>query len=133
MGSDLPRHPRHPRRRGSLSGPRAVLATVLLVSALVGGAFIACGPPPIGWTGAGRIQTLPAPQGEAGAATMPSADTGADDTSGGDDTSEDAEMDAEMDAEADAEMDAEADAEMEAEPEASTPDSAVDAPKFDGG
>jgi len=131
MGSDLPRHPRPSRRGGSLSGPRVVLATALLLGAFVGGAFIACGPPPIGWTGAGRIQTLPAPQGDTGPATMPADDTGSDDTSSGDDTGEDAEMDAEEDA--DAEMDADADAEMEAEPEASAPDSAVDAPKFDGG
>jgi hypothetical protein len=51
--------------KGRLRRSRQVLA-------VAGGALlgvlgsVACGPPPIGWQGAGRIQTLPAPEGDAG-------------------------------------------------------------------
>jgi hypothetical protein len=37
-------------------------------------AMIACGPPPEGWSGAGRLQTLPALQPDAGGGSVP--DTG---------------------------------------------------------
>jgi hypothetical protein len=72
-----------------------VIAALALTTLLGGAALIACGPPPIGWQGAGRLQTLPAPQSEAGP-TAPVGDTGADDTgeddaddTGADDTSTD--------------------------------------------
>jgi len=73
-----------PQRRRS-----SVAAEIRWVVALVGGAafgglllgatVIACGPPPIGWQGAGRLQTLPSPQPEA---STPSEDTGAADDTG---------------------------------------------------
>jgi hypothetical protein len=69
------------------------------VGGAVGGALvlavtvIACGPPPIGWQGAGRLQTLPSPETDSSAPSMMGTpDTSGDDTgtggddSGGDDT-----------------------------------------------
>lgn len=46
-----------------------------LVLGVLAAAGIACGPPPIGWQGAGRIQTLPAPEGDA-SAPAPAGDSG---------------------------------------------------------
>jgi hypothetical protein len=41
-------------------------------------ATLACGPPPIGWQGAGRLQTLPSPETDSGAPTTDSGDSQGD-------------------------------------------------------
>ena len=75
-----------------------MLAGIAVTGLVMGAAIAACGPPPVGWLGAGRNQTLPAPQPEAGPTTLPSNDSGegdtGDDTSGSDDTGDDSGSDA---------------------------------------
>ncbi len=45
---------------------RVLLAGGLAAGITGGAAFFACSPPPIGWQGAGRMQSLPAIQTDAG-------------------------------------------------------------------
>jgi hypothetical protein len=60
-------------RSNAAARPLVAIAAGALCGTL---GVLACGPPPIGWQGAGRLQTLPAPQSESG--PMPTGDTGDD-------------------------------------------------------
>jgi hypothetical protein len=64
--------PHVPSARASSSGASPAARRWAVVAGLVIGlggitrAIVACGPPPEGWSGAGRLQTLPALQPDAG-------------------------------------------------------------------
>ena len=69
---------------GTLRTHRVVGGLLVAVLALTALAAIACGPPPIGWQGAGRLQTLPAPESVV-SGTDAGTDSGSDaDSEGGD-------------------------------------------------
>ena len=81
--------PRDPGQRPSAARFRPlVLVTVTgaAATALTGLGLLACSPPPIGYQGAGRMQTLPAPQGstDSGASPDDADDDGGDDGSNDD-------------------------------------------------
>lgn len=66
-----------------VDGGTRVLRRVSIAAAIVVGTsalvIVSCGPPPIGWQGAGRLQTLPTPEGTVdGGSSTATADTGAE-------------------------------------------------------
>src|ERR1700677_5043481 len=63
---------------------RRLTCIIVAGAYLVGLAIVACGPPPVGWQGAGRMDDLPAPNPSVDAGGTSSGDDGGDDMDAGD-------------------------------------------------